>query len=200
MGGGAALPADSIGTPWSDNYVFSTGNLILDLLHNFFLECGGAHPQAVRLRDGERSSLARGLRVFDGPRRRARACLGACAQVSHHRRHDQDAAGSQRPRRQGPGGAVLHAGGRPLGRIASAPTTTPRSARSGAMASRRFPVIRPGSWRRLTGIPMEARSPNSRASPLPSRPTTSRKRSSKSRTSSTRLSRVEPRTRGGAIG
>ena len=54
---------------------------------------------------------------------------------------------------------MLHAVGRPLGRIASAPTTTPRSARSGAMASRRFPVIRPGSWRRLTGIPMEARSP-----------------------------------------
>ena len=40
MGGGAALPADSMGTPWSGNYVFSTGNLILDLLHNLFLECG----------------------------------------------------------------------------------------------------------------------------------------------------------------
>jgi Mn-containing catalase len=39
-GGGAALPADSMGTPWSGNYVFSTGNLILDLLHNLFLECG----------------------------------------------------------------------------------------------------------------------------------------------------------------
>src|SRR5260221_3618448 len=40
MGGGAALPADSMGTPWSGNYVFSTGNLILDFLHNFFLENG----------------------------------------------------------------------------------------------------------------------------------------------------------------
>jgi Mn-containing catalase len=40
MGGGAALPADSMGTPWSGNYVFSTGNIILDLLHNFFLENG----------------------------------------------------------------------------------------------------------------------------------------------------------------
>jgi Mn-containing catalase len=29
-----------MGTPWSGNYVFSTGNLILDLLHNLFLECG----------------------------------------------------------------------------------------------------------------------------------------------------------------
>ncbi|MGK9168107.1 manganese catalase family protein [Inquilinus limosus] len=40
MGGGAALPADSMGTPWSGGYVFSTGNIILDLLHNFFLENG----------------------------------------------------------------------------------------------------------------------------------------------------------------
>jgi Mn-containing catalase len=29
-----------MGTPWSGNYVFSTGNLILDLRHNLFLECG----------------------------------------------------------------------------------------------------------------------------------------------------------------
>lgn len=55
----------------------------------------------------------------------------------------------------------------------------------------------PGSWGWLTGIPMEARSPNSLASPLPSRSTTSRRRSSRSRTRSTRLSRAEPRTRAG---
>lgn len=40
MGGGGALPADSMGTPWNGSYVFSTGNIILDLLHNFFLENG----------------------------------------------------------------------------------------------------------------------------------------------------------------
>ena len=33
-----ALPVDSNGSPWTGTYVFSSGNLILDLLHNFFLE------------------------------------------------------------------------------------------------------------------------------------------------------------------
>jgi Mn-containing catalase len=33
-----ALPVDSGGAPWNGTYVFSSGNLILDLLHNFFLE------------------------------------------------------------------------------------------------------------------------------------------------------------------
>ena len=36
----AALPYDSMGNPWNGSYVTSTGNLKLDLLHNFFLECG----------------------------------------------------------------------------------------------------------------------------------------------------------------
>ncbi len=36
----ASLPVDSMGKPWNGEYVFSSGNLILDLLHNFFLECG----------------------------------------------------------------------------------------------------------------------------------------------------------------
>ncbi|QKS70652.1 manganese catalase family protein [Paenalkalicoccus suaedae] len=35
-----ALPVDSMGKPWTGDYVFSSGNLVLDLLHNFFLECG----------------------------------------------------------------------------------------------------------------------------------------------------------------
>jgi len=29
-----------MGNPWKGEYVFNSGNLILDLLHNFFLECG----------------------------------------------------------------------------------------------------------------------------------------------------------------
>ncbi|MBC7801656.1 MAG: manganese catalase family protein [Gemmatimonadaceae bacterium] len=39
-GGGAGLPFDSMGRPWNGTFVFHTGNLVLDLLHNFFLECG----------------------------------------------------------------------------------------------------------------------------------------------------------------
>ena len=38
--GQAGLPFDSMGNPWTGLNVFSSGNLKLDLLHNFFLECG----------------------------------------------------------------------------------------------------------------------------------------------------------------
>ncbi|MFS0559516.1 manganese catalase family protein [Terribacillus sp. 179-K 1B1 HS] len=35
-----ALAGDSMGRAWTGDNVFSSGNLVLDLLHNFFLECG----------------------------------------------------------------------------------------------------------------------------------------------------------------
>ncbi|MEJ7766269.1 MAG: manganese catalase family protein [Chitinophagaceae bacterium] len=38
--GQSALPMDSMGDWWTGQNVFSSGNLKLDLLHNFFLECG----------------------------------------------------------------------------------------------------------------------------------------------------------------
>ncbi|MBA3843023.1 MAG: manganese catalase family protein [Actinobacteria bacterium] len=37
-GGLGALPQDSNGRPWSGDYVFSSGDLIEDLTHNYFLE------------------------------------------------------------------------------------------------------------------------------------------------------------------
>jgi Mn-containing catalase len=46
--GQTALPIDSNGTPWNGSYVFSSGNLKLDLLHNFFLECG-ARANKIRV-------------------------------------------------------------------------------------------------------------------------------------------------------
>ena len=39
-GGKGVLPQDSMGKPWSGDYVTSTGDLIEDLVHNFFLETG----------------------------------------------------------------------------------------------------------------------------------------------------------------
>ena len=39
-GGKGALPQDSNGRPWSGDYVFSSGDLVEDLTHNFFLETG----------------------------------------------------------------------------------------------------------------------------------------------------------------
>jgi Mn-containing catalase len=39
-GGGGGLPVDSDGRPWNGTFVTSTGNLIMDTLFNFHLECG----------------------------------------------------------------------------------------------------------------------------------------------------------------
>jgi Mn-containing catalase len=39
-GGRASLPQNSQGRPWNGDYVFSSGDLIEDLTHNFFLETG----------------------------------------------------------------------------------------------------------------------------------------------------------------
>jgi len=46
--GQTALPVDSMGVPWNGSYVFNSGNLKLDLLHNFFLECG-ARANKIRV-------------------------------------------------------------------------------------------------------------------------------------------------------
>jgi Mn-containing catalase len=39
-GGKSALPQDSMGKPWTGDYVTATGDLVEDLTHNFFLETG----------------------------------------------------------------------------------------------------------------------------------------------------------------
>jgi Mn-containing catalase len=38
--GNGAMPASGDGLPWNGTFVVSTGNLVFDLLHNFYLECG----------------------------------------------------------------------------------------------------------------------------------------------------------------
>ena len=40
LGGQGALPQDSMGKPWNGDYGFSSGDLVRDLTHNFFLETG----------------------------------------------------------------------------------------------------------------------------------------------------------------
>jgi Mn-containing catalase len=57
-----ALPFDGFGNPWNGSYVTATGNLKMDLLHNFFLECGA------------RSGKARVYEMTDDPT--ARAMIG----------------------------------------------------------------------------------------------------------------------------
>lgn len=46
--GQASLVGNSMGGHWNGDYVFSSGNLVLDLLHNFFLE-NGARTQKLRV-------------------------------------------------------------------------------------------------------------------------------------------------------
>ena len=40
VGGRGAMPLDSAGNPWNGSYVFSSGDIIEDLTHNYFLETG----------------------------------------------------------------------------------------------------------------------------------------------------------------
>ena len=37
---GGATPVNSNGASWNNDFVTTTGNVIMDLLHNFHLECG----------------------------------------------------------------------------------------------------------------------------------------------------------------
>uniref|UniRef100_A0A831T957 Manganese catalase family protein n=1 Tax=Thermorudis peleae TaxID=1382356 RepID=A0A831T957_9BACT len=53
-----ALVGNSMGAHWSGDYVFSSGNLILDLLHNFFLE-NGARLQKIRVYEMTNNPVAR---------------------------------------------------------------------------------------------------------------------------------------------
>lgn len=46
--GAGSLVANSMGQPWQGDYVFNSGDLVLDLLHNFFLE-NGARMQKIRV-------------------------------------------------------------------------------------------------------------------------------------------------------
>ena len=40
--------------PWTGDYVFSSGDLVEDLTHNFFLETGARNNKLQGLRDGRR--------------------------------------------------------------------------------------------------------------------------------------------------
>jgi Mn-containing catalase len=56
--GQQALPMDSMGKFWTGENVFSSGNLRLDLLHNFFLECG-ARANKIRVYEMVEEETAR---------------------------------------------------------------------------------------------------------------------------------------------
>ena len=53
-----AKPWDSMGKAWTGDYVFNSGNLLLDLLHNFFLEIG-ARTHKMRVYEMTDNPVAR---------------------------------------------------------------------------------------------------------------------------------------------
>lgn len=53
-----ALPVNSLGQGWNGEYVFNSGDLVLDLLHNFFLECG-ARMAKIRVYETTDHPIAR---------------------------------------------------------------------------------------------------------------------------------------------
>ncbi|HKH94844.1 MAG TPA: manganese catalase family protein [Gemmatimonadaceae bacterium] len=61
--GQQALPMDSQGNFWTGQNVFSSGNLKLDLLHNFFLECG-ARANKIRVYEMVEDRTARTMVGF----------------------------------------------------------------------------------------------------------------------------------------
>ena len=63
VGGQGALPQNSQGRPWNGDYVFSSGDLVEDLTHNYFLETGARNGKLKRLRDG-RASRGAGAHRF----------------------------------------------------------------------------------------------------------------------------------------
>lgn len=53
-----ALPVNSLGQGWNGEYVFNSGDLVLDLLHNFFLE-NGARMAKIRVYETTDHPVAR---------------------------------------------------------------------------------------------------------------------------------------------
>ncbi|MBX9626781.1 MAG: manganese catalase family protein [Gemmataceae bacterium] len=61
--GQTALPVDSQGNPWNGTFVTATGNLKMDLLFNFHLECG-ARANKIRAYESTSNPTARAMIGF----------------------------------------------------------------------------------------------------------------------------------------
>src|SRR5918996_76478 len=116
-GGQGTLPQDSRGAPWTGDYVFSSGDLVEDLTHNFFLETGA------------RNNKLKVYEMVDHPAARALTgyllVRGGVHQVAYARAVEKLTGADlmkmfPSPRGGGgPGGRPPRAGGRPAGRSAA---------------------------------------------------------------------------------
>jgi Mn-containing catalase len=76
-GGQGALCQDSMGKPWNGDYIFSSGDLVEDLTHNFFLETG-ARTNKLKVYEMVEHPAARALTGY-------LLCRGGVHQVAYAR-------------------------------------------------------------------------------------------------------------------
>jgi Manganese containing catalase len=96
--GFGAMPVNSLGQGWNGEYVFNSGDLVLDLLHNFFLE-NGARMAKIRVYETTDHPIARRMLGYPRTSRRrasspTRACTASC---TASRRPTSRASGSSGP-------------------------------------------------------------------------------------------------------
>lgn len=107
-----AFVGGSMGGFWHGEYVFNSGNLVLDLLHNFFLECG-ARLHKIRVYEMTRNPVAREMnRVPPGPGRRARHCVRQGPGDPDGREPHQTPPHPEHPQREVPRSPEVRGGGR----------------------------------------------------------------------------------------
>jgi Mn-containing catalase len=103
-----ALPVNSLGQGWNGEYVFNSGDLVLDLLHNFFLE-NGARMAKIRVYETTDHPIARRMLGYLFVRGGVHALAYAKAlEGAHGRRRQADAADPGHPGRRLQGGARVH--------------------------------------------------------------------------------------------
>ena len=107
-GGQGALPQDSTGKPWNGDYVFSSGDLVEDLTHNFFLETG-ARNNKLKVYEMVDHPAARALTGYLlGPRRRPPGRLRPRAGEPDRRRPDEAVPDAADPDREDPRVPAAH--------------------------------------------------------------------------------------------
>ena len=174
-----SAPQNSQGRPWNGDYIFSSGDLVEDLTHNFFLETG-AQQQAQGLGDGRASRSPSADRVPARSRRRSPGRLRASDRAVDRRGLDEALPDAAHSDGEDPGVQAAHRARRPPSSLPLlAEATISSSARSSTARIRRRARISSSSTRRrrecrLTICPLSPRS---------SLPTTRPKRSRRSRRS-----------------
>ena len=104
---GGALPQDSNGNPWNGDYVKSTGDLVEDLTHNFFLETG-ARNNKLKVYEMVDHPAARALTGYLLVRGGVHQVAYARAVEPHRRRPDEAVPLAADPDRPDPGVPAAH--------------------------------------------------------------------------------------------